>query len=68
MSDLAELRMVTHSPSQDMRAISQEAIPWCTTHDMTIIGDDDYCWKIDYDKLDCVISSGGLDHKWWKDQ
>ena len=48
--------------------IEREPIPWCTTHDAS---------KVEADWLDptcgagdglaCEISTGGPDHKWWKD-
>ena len=63
---------------EDHTIIDQEAIPWCTTHDMNVtIGHKyrtwiwDGCiaavteWRDDTDS--CVISTGGPDHKWWFD-
>ncbi len=49
------------------------AIPWCTTHDAQQSGEN-YCWiSVDFDAFpnirnaDCAFSTGGPDHKWWKD-
>jgi hypothetical protein len=51
----------------------QEAIPWCTTHKMSVLANmDDVChegfiqdqaeWPVT-----CVVSTRGSDHKWWED-
>ena len=46
----------------------QEAIPWCTTHDLPDLFSDGMCADSRVVSLDeCNISQGGRDHKWWKD-
>ncbi len=52
--------------------ITQQPIPWCTTHDDIAAKSGDRCRGFSYygtkwDINECVISSGGTDHKWWKD-
>ena len=60
MGEIAEIAVVK----------DQTAIPWCTTHDqkaddvVCVIGSGD----CGYVRLPCVISTGGPDHKWWKDK
>lgn len=64
--------------NHDAEKVTQEAIPWCTTHDMKVtIGHKyrewiwDGCivavneWRDNTDT--CVVSEGGPDHKWWQD-
>ena len=56
--------------------VTREAIPWCTTHDSKRLGHNpELCefaaWYSNQDKhqiggQNCVISTGGPDHKWWK--
>ncbi len=52
----------------------QTAIPWCTRHDSkAYVREDDLassCQQADgYGWIDqCVISTGGPDHKWWRDE
>ncbi len=41
----------------------QEAIPWCITHDQP----DELDEYGDHGGL-CEVSTGGPDHKWWKDK
>ena len=45
------------------------AIPWCTTHDRMMDSEDPerYCFEAGSVDDPCVISTGGPDHKWWKD-
>ncbi len=53
----------------------REAIPWCTTHDFgeCHCGHVEVCHCQSHDAVSagpintCVISTGGPDHKWWKD-
>ncbi len=51
----------------DQTIVDQTGIPWCTAHKTSLPDADDWCWKMGSDKADCVISRGGLDHKWWVD-
>ena len=54
----------------DHTLVDQRAIPWCTTHDAEQADYDDICWKGVWRPNAggvCVISTGGPDHKWWKD-
>ncbi len=48
--------------------IDQTAIPWCTVHDASKIEAD---WRPATcgagDGQACLISTGGPDHKWWRD-
>ena len=54
--------------------VTQQAIPWCTTHDSKVTdpvdGDPDTCargeWEPQLVGL-CEISTGGPEHKWWVD-
>ena len=46
--------------------VDQKAIPWCTTHDGTMIPDEPSC-DVRFDEKPCVLSTGGSDHKWWVD-
>ncbi len=56
--------------------IRREPIPWCTTHNNQLhgkLGEDaiEGLWQIwclfnDSD-MPCVVSTGGPDHKWWRD-
>ena len=53
-------------------AYVQEAIPWCVKHDS--MAEDNYMCDVEVGsptdknvKPDCVVSTGGPDHKWWKD-
>ena len=59
----------------DMMPVEQQAIPWCTTHDISKDipnpnpaadrpGD---CFLAEYREGECVISTWGPDHKWWVD-
>ena len=47
---------------EDHTIVDQVAIPWCTTHDrpdeLDEYGDDGGL---------CEVSTGGPDHKWWRD-
>ena len=52
---------------EDHTIIGQEAIPWCTTHSDVASLDAEKCWAYVVEPGACVISSGGPDHKWWKD-
>ncbi len=51
------------------RVLTRTAIPWCTFHDYQAMSDVIGC-PADYRGLDesCDISTGGPDHKWWKDE
>ncbi len=51
---------------EDQTIIDMEAIPWCTTHDSTMIPDEPGC-DLRYDAKPCALSRGGPDHKWWRD-
>ena len=44
--------------------VTQEPIPWCTTHDTK--GDNDHLMFHRGTKI-CLISTDGPDHKWWRD-
>ena len=62
-----------HSAQYAMLTVDQEAIPWCTTHDMSIYLIDGVCfagWMLINrgEVAPCEISMGGPDHKWWKDE
>ena len=48
-------------------SLSVKAIPWCTTHDSRV--EDDYCHHADrsHNIGDCIVSTGGPEHKWWMD-
>ena len=65
------IQNATISVTEPIVVIEQTAIPWCVTHDSNINGPVDYCaWsesQYPIDKLDCAISLGGPDHKWWRD-
>ena len=57
--------------SFDKPICNQEAIPWCTTHDNIAGTTEKGCkgftrWNAT-SGYDCVISTGGSDHKWWVD-
>lgn len=68
-----ETRWIRDVPSDPMmqRQWSQQAIPWCTTHDLKAFTDgSDACWLeegLENNPRRCEISTGGPDHKWWKD-
>ena len=53
--------------------ITQQAILWCTTHDSKLIARGDMCQDKSWSTLAgldsgvCVISTGGPEHKWWRD-
>lgn len=56
--------------------VKQEAIAWCTTHDLTICeavttndaGGDPHCsGSHNAFASDCTISTSGPEHKWWRD-
>ena len=56
--------------------IRQEAIPWCTTHDsetaISLDGQVYFCRKAQtwthLETHGCEVSTGGPDHKWWRDE
>jgi len=69
----SEIRLVVMVPIPHELIIddylTQTAIPWCTTHDSSMTTDGQRCLVqtiFDYAE-GCVISTGGPDHKWWKD-
>ena len=69
-----EIRLVRDVPSDQMMQLQwiQTAIPWCTTHDAQQSGDQPYCKDARAPDTDaeihkCTFSTGGSDHKWWKD-
>ena len=49
--------------------IRREPIPWCTTHSSPVLHFDfnEKCWAYVVEPGACLISTGGPDHKWWKD-
>ncbi len=56
----------------DMMPVEQHAIPWCITHDMKAVivqdGIRGFCPLLGKRNDDpCVVSQGGLEHKWWVD-
>jgi len=60
MDEIAEIAVVK----------DQTPIPWCTTHDSPKVVDDKarYCYEKSLAEVfTCEISTGGPDHKWWKD-
>ena len=77
MSELTR-RLVRDAPADPIMQEQwvQEAIPWCTFHDSPEKGGG-FCWhnhdvllnpKVPLVRLDdCVVSTGGPDHKWWVD-
>ena len=58
------LRLVQEMPAGPIKVVT--AIPWCTTHDSTMIPDEPGC-DLRYDAKPCALSRGGPDHKWWRD-
>ena len=49
--------------------VTQQAIPWCTTHDLPSCPlPARFCYEAYRDPFSCSISTGGPDHKWWRDQ
>ena len=46
--------------------VTQQPIPWCTTHNKQAKFDEGDL--IGQGAKICVVSTGGLDHKWWKDE
>ena len=64
-----ETRLVLLEPREVDRQLGftseQTPIPWCTTHDTK--GDNTHLMFRRGQKI-CVISTGGPDHKWWKDE
>ena len=56
-----------HSGQIGGRWINREAIPWCTLHDRMIFLKRPLDCGAPLDDEECVISTGGPDHKWWKD-
>lgn len=65
---IIETRVISDPRSLPPLEWIQEAIPWCTTHDASVGAESPVC---DYGDLsghgNCVILTGGPDHKWWKD-
>ena len=61
-------RMMRTFPD-DKEIVDQEAIPWCTTHDSIAERTRGGHWldECGDDPFYCKISTGGPDHKWWKD-
>ncbi len=60
-----------HSGQYAMLKVELWAIPWCTTHDLLIENpntDPMVCYDVQEYPPDCVVSSDGPDHKWWKDK
>ncbi len=56
----------------DMVPVEQHAIPWCTFHHRPLGTDFKTCAhppeKVPMPEIyDCVISTGGPEHKWWVD-
>ena len=44
----------------------QEAIPWCTFHKRSVVfPESGLCAD---GPVGCMISTGGPDHKWWRDE
>ena len=63
--ELPDGRMASSSES-----VTQEAIPWCTTHDEGAIADGFVVCRVGVVlgadvQTDCVILTGGPDHDWW---
>ncbi len=52
---------------EDKTIIDPEAIPWCTTHDHQSNESLHACLAGIIKEGACHISTGGPDHKWWKD-
>ncbi len=53
-----------------LSAPNREPISWCTTHDNEAVHEQGTgCYQAIAigNWSDCVISTGGVDHKWWKD-
>ena len=51
---------------------TQQPIPWCIPHDDMAAGSGDRCrgfsfYGTKWDVNECIISTGGPDHKWWVD-
>ena len=73
--DKPEVRTVYDDPNYmrnvDAKLFLQQAIPWCIAHDDMASWDalDERCWAYGRATVEgaCVISHGGLDHKWWVD-
>ena len=65
-----ETRTLFDAESEVADAYVQVAIPWCTTHNQCtyvyLVRDGEHCGG--FDGNSCVVSSGGPDHKWWKDE
>ncbi len=57
---------------QAFAMLKRKAIPWCTTHDSEVPKHRDWiCWSAfarNPHLQGCVISTGGLLHKWWTDK
>ena len=61
--------------TQPIETVGQQAIPWCTTHDISkdipnpnpAADRPEDCLLAEYREGECVISRGGPKHKWWVD-
>ena len=69
----SEIQWIRDVPSDPMMTTQwkRTAIPWCTIHDNIAGTTENGCkgftkWDVK-SGYDCMISTGGPDHKWWKD-
>ena len=65
-----ETRTLFDAESEVADAYVQEAIPWCTVHNTKGVRPNlvcDLAQFAEFPVTDCNISTGGPEHKWWKD-
>ncbi len=65
-----ETRTLFDAESEVADAYVQEPMPWCTTHDQkweSVSAIMEGCWAGSQLKPCVDKSTGGPDHKWWKD-
>ncbi len=69
-----EIRTLYGLFGEGQNPVTQEAIPWCTTHDISkdipnpnsAADRPEDCLLSEYREGECVISRGGPDHDWWR--
>ncbi len=72
-TEIRTIHIYGHGHETDLD-IDQQAIPWCTTHYGIVVNStpERQCWRAfwlggEFNEEPCNISSGGPDHKWWRD-
>ena len=64
--------MTPETRSLNPDVYNQTAIPWCTTHDEGAVADGFIVCRVgvvlgELAQTNCLISTGGPNHKWWRD-